>query len=122
MSIQNAVIKSASLTKADHGLLSGWIMLEYKSGGQGFGGHALYLPKDFSHHDSQSNFAGHWIFRVLEIAGVDRWEDLKGKTIRVKSDVAGLGGKIEAIGHIVNDDWFSPSDDFKLMENKNLTK
>jgi hypothetical protein len=47
----------------------------------------------------------------MEIAGVGKWENIKGKTIRAKCNQGG----IEAIGHIVKDDWFNPSDDFKRM-------
>lgn len=116
LEIKNAVIKSATLTKEDHNLLSAWLHLDYGSGGQGFGGYALYLPKSFKHHELKS-VAGHFIFRVLEIADVDSWEKLKGKTIRVK----GSDTKIHAIGHIVKDDWFNPEEDFnegKLTTNE----
>jgi hypothetical protein len=49
----------------------------------------------------------------MEIAGVSKWENLKGKTVRVKLNKEGLGGRIMGIGHIVKDDWFMPDDDFK---------
>ena len=49
----------------------------------------------------------------MEIADVSSWEKMAGKTIRVKLDKGGLGGRILAIGHIVKDDWFDPSEDFK---------
>lgn len=112
MHIKNAIIESASITNDDHGLLSSWLTLDYGDGGhQGFGGFALYLPKDFKHHDIMSH-AGHWIWRVMEVAGVSKWSDLKGKTIRVQLDKAGLGGNIEAIGHIVKDNFFNPSKEF----------
>lgn len=110
--IKNAVIESASITNDDHGLLSSWLSLDYGDGGhQGFGGYVLYLPKDFKHHDIMSH-AGHWIWRIMEVAGVSKWSDLKGKTIRVQLDSDGLGGKIEAIGHIVKDNFFNPSIEF----------
>ena len=113
METKNAVITSASITNDDHGLLSAWLHLDYGGSGQGFGGYSLYLPKDFKHHNlSGPNYAGHFIWRVMEVAGVSKWSDLPGKTIRVKASHSG----IESIGHIVKDDWFTPREDFKRME------
>jgi hypothetical protein len=109
--VKNAIITNASITNDDHGLLSAWLYVDYGGAGQGFGGYALYLPVSFDHHSMQS-VAGHFIFRCMEIAGVSKWEDLAGKTIRVK----GGHGSIEEIGHIIKDDWFNPKEDFKRGE------
>jgi hypothetical protein len=106
--IRNAVIESATISSDDHGLLSAWLHLDYGGSGQGFGGYALYLPKSFTHHKIES-VAGHFIWRCMEVAGVTEWSQLHGKTIRVKGGFSG----IEAIGHIVKDDWFYPAEDFK---------
>ncbi len=111
--IQNAVIDSASITCGDRGFLDAWIHLDYGGSGQGFGGYVLYLPKSFSHHALES-VAGHHIFRIMEIAGVTEWEKLKGKTIRVRKQEE--WGTIDAIGHIIKDDWYSPKADFAHLK------
>jgi hypothetical protein len=107
--IKNAVIKAAKIDSADRDLLTAWLDLDYGGMGQGFGGYTLYLPKSYSNHKLTS-VAGHWIWRCMEIAEVRNWSNMAGKTIRVRIGESGL---IEAIGHIVKDDWFCPGDDFK---------
>lgn len=107
VTIKNAVIKSARIDSGDRGLLTAWIELDYGGSCQGFGGYALYLPKSYAHHELMS-CAGHFIFRVMEVAGVGRWDHLAGKTVRVSSDHT----KVHSIGHIVKDDWFNPNVDF----------
>ena len=108
--IKNAIIEKATITSDDYGILSAWLYLDYGGSGQGFGGWSLYLPKSFNHHKLES-VAGHFLFRCMEIAGVTNWNELQGKTIRAKADHF----KIESIGHIVKDDWFNPSEDFKQL-------
>ena len=110
--IRNAIIESATITKEDYGILTAWIQLEYGSSShQGFGGYALYQPSVAKNYKFRSN-AGHFIWRVMEVVGVDRWDNLKGKTVRVKFSLNG----IKSIGHIINDNWFTPSEEFKVQE------
>jgi hypothetical protein len=106
--VLNAIITGATISNDDHGLLTAYVHTEHLHGCQGFGGYALYLPKSFTHHQLLSA-AGHFLWRVMEIAGVSKWEDLQGKTLRVR---IGEDRLIKAIGHIVKDDWFCPGDDF----------
>ena len=108
MEEKNAIITGAEIMIDDHGCLSAWVYLDYGGSGQGFGGHALYLPRDFSNHGDGKNYAGIFVWRVLEVVGVERWSDLKGKTVRVRA----THEKVEAIGHIVKDNWFYPSVEF----------
>ncbi len=106
---KNAIIESVSLDDADRGFLTGWLHLKYSGGsGQGFGGHTLYLPKGFGHHDAKAGYAGHFIWRCMEIADVTAWSKMPGKAIRVKIE----DGLIVAIGHVLNEDWFEPRKDW----------
>lgn len=104
----NAIIESVSINDDDRGLLTAYLHLKHEDGNQGFGGYSLYLPKTYTHHQLMS-CAGHFIWRCMEIAGVDSWEKLPGKTIRVKAEYS----KIHEIGNIINNDWFNPALDFK---------
>lgn len=108
--ILNAVIESAEISYSDRGFLDIWLTLDYGGPHQGFGGYVLYLPKTCEHHSIESP-AGHFLFRCMEIAGVEKWSQIKGKTIRVQKK-GDRWGQIIAIGHIVKDDWFNPEDDW----------
>jgi hypothetical protein len=105
---RNAVIDLATISRDDHGLLSAWLMLDYGGSGQGFGGYALYLPREWKHAPGQPNFAGHFIWRVMEVTDVTEWSRLVGRTIRVRA----TDGGIRAIGHIVKNEWFDPTSEF----------
>ncbi len=106
--IVNAVIESAKFD-TERGLTA-WVFLDYGGSCQGFGGYALYGPSDWKMHTQPGNFAGHFIWRVMEIAEVTEWAQLKGKTVRVKK--RGFSSPIIAIGHIIKDDWFDPKVEF----------
>ena len=109
MEIKNAIIEDVKIS-TENGTLSCWLHLDYGDGSQqGFGGYALYLPKSFKHCNIHST-AGHFLYRCMEIAGVSDWNAMKGKAIRVK---AGYDG-VEAIAHIIKEDWFNPKEDFKV--------
>lgn len=47
----------------------------------------------------------------LRELGVESWEELKGKTIRVRK--TDEWGSIISIGHIIKDDWFNPKEELK---------
>jgi len=104
---KNAVITDASINIQQGFLLDAWIYLEYKDGGQGFGGYVLYT----SSGNQPGNYCGLFLYRVMEIAGVEKWDDLKGKTIRVRANHSG----VKEIGHIIKDDWFNPKEEFKKL-------
>ena len=102
--IKNAIIRKAEIQISDHGFLTIWLMLDYsKNSTQGFGGYSL-LGQDF-------DTGGFWIKKILEIADVMDWSKLAGKCVRVKG--GGFGKDIQAIGHITEDKWFNPKEEFK---------
>jgi len=86
--------------------------LNYGGDGQGFGGYSLYVPKSSSQYARQVNYAGHFIWRILEIAGVSEWSQLIGMNIRVDAD----SSKVYGIGNILKNDWFYPGQEFADME------
>lgn len=112
MFVANAIIKRVSLTTSD-GYLGLALELNFgNSTGQAFGQYSLYsphAPKDNS--DNTKNYAGIFIWRCMEIAGVSDWKDMAGKPIRVRKQSE--YDLIEAIGHIVEDKWFCPKEEFK---------
>lgn len=110
--ILNAVITNTILDIGDRGFLQGWVFVDHERGSQGFGGYTLYLPKDWGNHSTNINYAGHFITRVLQVAGAGSWEKLKGMTLRIDWEFSEIYG----IGHIIEDDWFYPQDDFEKMK------
>ena len=107
--VLNAVVTKTTLGIEDHGCLSSFIYVDRQGGcSQGFGGWALHLPPSFTHHELKS-VAGHFICRVLDVCGVESWDKVAGKAVRICEK----GGRLVAIGHIINDDWFIPKSDFE---------
>lgn len=110
--IYNAVIESASIRIERGFMLDSWLHVRYEKGNQGFGGFVLAHTKKTA---EGGNFAGLWLTRCMEIAGVDDWGRMKGRTIRIRKDGTGWNSGIEAIGHIVEDKWFNPGLEFEVL-------
>ena len=102
--IKNAKIESTSLGYEDHGILTIFLGLDYSGAGQGFGGYALDQYDELEKKRIPTKLSGIWIQKILEVVGVDKWEDLKGKYIRVESDM----GKVYKIGNLLEEKWFEP--------------
>lgn len=113
MTDKNAYVKSILVGREARGILTVSMSLDYGSLRQSFGNYCLYTNPD-KEKKVQRGFSccGHFIWRLLDICGVEELGDAVGKTIRVR----GSDSKIEAIGHIVNDDWFYPEAEFKSGE------
>jgi hypothetical protein len=111
MEILNAKITSTSITMADHGCLTFWVTIEGGGWGVSIGGYKIgngYIGAD--------EFDGYGpgleaMMRIMDIVGVEKWEDLKDKYIRVESN--GWGERITKIGHITSNKWFDIDEFFK---------
>lgn len=101
MEIINAQITSTMLGIEDHGIMTFSLGVKWQGCGQSFGGYTL---------DGKGGEIGHAksiiaIRRVIETVGVEKWEDIKGKYVRLKK--VDNFGPIIAIGNIIDDKWFS---------------
>ena len=67
--VKNARITKAQITKADHGILTVWVTLDYGGSGQGFGGYVCYNP------NFPDDCTGKFLWRLMEIAGVNSFEE-----------------------------------------------
>ena len=109
--IENARITSVSLSMADHGCLTFGIIVEGGGWGCNIGGWAIghgYSGADYFDATGSGLVA---MMKIMDVVGVEKWEDLKGKYIRVDSD--GWGSTIHKIGNILKEDWFDIREFFK---------
>ena len=120
METTNAKITSTMLGKEDHGIFTFFLMLEFDSCGCGFGGYALDEYNNTLKKRICTAAGLEVINRILDVVEVDKWEDLPGKYIRIKSN--GWGSTIKEIGNIIKDKWFNIEDFFEERETKKLTK
>lgn len=90
----NAKIISTFLGIEDHGIPSFMIHLEYDGCAQGFGGYDLRF------------YGIKPIVRILEVVEVKKWEDLKGKYVRIRKE-GRWNGTIKEIGNIVENKWYN---------------
>ena len=111
METKNAKITSTMLGYEDHGILSCMLYLSYGGSGQGFGGYCLDSYDKEKEKRIATIHCGVWIAEILKIVGVEKWEDLKGQHIRVRSE----HGKVHSIGNLLEDRWFNPEKDLKHL-------
>ena len=108
--ISNARITNVSLTMEDHGCLTYYLVIENNCCGCSYGGiclgHGYLGAKEFN----ASGKGLEAMMRIMNVVGVERWEDLKGKYIRFVDN--GLGSTIETIGNIIEDKWFNQREFF----------
>ena len=94
--IVNAKIDSTSLGTEGHGIMTLFLHLSYDgSTAQSFGGYNL----------TNASALARWIKGIMDVVGVESWEDLSGKFIRVEM---APDQRIARIGNLLEDKWFDP--------------
>lgn len=104
--ICNAVIKTVSLSMADHGCLTLDLTLNGDSWGCTYGGYCLgngYLgAKDFK--GSAKGIEA--IMRIMDVVGKSDLLNLKGEYVRIAVKRPRTGNCVKIIGNIIKDQWF----------------
>ncbi len=104
--IENALITNVDLSMADHGCLTLAMTLQGDGWGVVYGGYCLgkgYLGADDDFF-SGSAAGMEYLMRIMDTVGVERFQDLKGKYVRVATK--GWGSQVKIIGNILKDKWF----------------
>lgn len=114
--IQNARITRADLSMADHGTLILELELEGNGWGCVFGGYVLGYGFVGSKTFSGSPKGIEEIMRIMDVVGVNKFNDMQYRYVRV--EIEDWGGTIKKIGNIIKDKWFDYDDFYKKEENK----
>lgn len=102
--IENAKIRSTMLGREDHGIMTFMIYIDARDFSCGVGGFCLdgYDKESKTRVFKAESLEA--ISKVLEVVGVNKWEDLPGKYIRFEDN--GWGSTVTKIGNIIEDKWF----------------
>ena len=114
--IKNAKIVKTMLGREDHGIMTWMIFIEFYPCTCGVGGYALDQYDRATETRICHPYGSDSIQKVLDVVGVDTWEQLPGKYIRFKDE--GWGSIVTEIGHIIEDKWFNMKEYFKEWSNK----
>lgn len=106
METKNATIESTMLGTEDHGILTFYLSLDYGGSGQSAGGYGLDDYDKTLKRRKGTAYGLQLIQAVMETVGVTKWEDLKGKHIRVQAEHT----SIKSIGHFLENKWLNFAD------------
>lgn len=103
LKIENGVIKSTSIGYSERGGFCCTLTIKYAHSAQ-----CMQIPFIYDSKKLFHDFVGFTVSRILEVVGVERWDELIGKSVRIKSDEY-----IREIGNFLVDDWFNPEKELK---------
>lgn len=106
MEIKNARITKTLLGREDHGIMTFMLFVEFDECiSVGIGGYAIDQYDKASKKRVYTGKGLEAISKILEVVGVDNWEDLEGKYIRIKDN--GWGSTVDEIGNLMKNNWFN---------------
>lgn len=111
MRIENAQISKVSISMADHGMLTFTIFVKGNSWGCSLGNYMNGVGHLGAKEWKGNGSAIVAMMKIMDTVGVNKWEDLEGKYVRVKSD--GCGSTMHCVGNLIEDKWFDLKEFFK---------
>ena len=76
-----------------------------------FGGHEVFLSGMHGGESVDAPYLGRFLFRCMQICGVDNWDELKSSKVLVEIQ----HGKVLAIADVAGNNWFNPIKEFEAM-------
>lgn len=116
MEIRNAKITGTKLTMGDHGCLTFWIFVDGSGWGCGIGGYCIGHG-GLGYKQNEFDATGKGLvamMRIMDVVGVENWEDLPGKYIRCEVGLQSQG--IHRIGNILKENWFDLKEFFSCED------
>lgn len=111
MEIENVQISKVSISMADHGLLTFTIFVKGRSWSCSLGNYMNGVGHLGAKEWKGNGSAIVAMMKIMDTVGVEKWEDLEGKYVRVKSE--GWGGTMHGIGNLIEDKWFDLKEFFE---------
>ena len=99
--IRNYKISATHLGYESHGIFTAYLTLRSAGFGISVGGYALDEFIDKKRIITKKG--AELIPRILDVVGVETWEQLAGQYIRVEDN--GIGKSISKIGNLIEDNW-----------------
>ena len=110
-SLENARITNVDLSMADHGVLTLQLTLPGSSWGCVYGGYVIGKGYLDAEEFKGSAVGMESIMRIMDVVGVECFNDMKGKIVRVA--IKGWGSSVRIIGNVMSDKWFDIDSFFK---------
>lgn len=119
--ILNAKITNTQITMKEYGSLIFYLTLEGAGWGVSFGGYCIGHGYLGAHEFKAETGKGlEAMMQIMDVIGVETWEDLKGQYCRVEHN--GLGTRVTKIGHLMKDRWFDIEEFFKANSEEEKVK